>query len=358
MILFRFISKEILTSFFAVALTLLLIVVSNSLARYLSRAAAGLYDADVLIWIILYRIPASLEIILPLSLFLGVMLVVGRMYMESEATILFATGTSQKQFTWWVMVPALFVTFLVGVVSFDLGPRGLREANVILAEQSARSEIDRLAPGRFLNISGRENVVYSEAVEEGELSRVFLASLNRHGTPFVMTAPVANEVRMDGRRYVVFRDGQRYDFSPGTSGGQIISFESHGILIPDREVEEEIGKLKTWSTVDLIRAGGVEHIATLHYRLSIVLMVPIMTLLAMSLGRTNPRSGKYAKLVPGILLFLVYLVLISASQSAIEDEKIPTWLGMWWIHLCFLALGWWLLISPEREMKRVARAQA
>ncbi len=358
MILFRYVIKGVFLSLLAVASVLLLIVLSNSLAHYLGKAASGALDPSVLFWILLYRIPASLEIILPLALFLSVMLTVGRMYMENEVTVLFATGTSEKKLAKWIMVPTVLVTLIVGLISFDLAPRGLRMANDIFAEQKSRSDLDQIVAGRFLEVRGGSGVVYSESVDEGQLDNVFFASVVSDGTPFILMAPYAEQQVIDNSRYLVLKDGERYDVAPGEVGGQILQFKEHGILIPTPDIIESIGKLKTRSTSDLMASGQLEDLAMLQYRLSITLMVPIITLIAVALGRTNPRSGRYARLIPGILMFLLYLILISASKSAIEDEILPIWLGMWWIHLAFLGYAWWIFNANERLMKDNKSKQA
>ena len=44
-----------------------------------------------------FRLPGFLELILPLGLFLGFLLAYGRLYLDSEMTVLAATGMSQQR---------------------------------------------------------------------------------------------------------------------------------------------------------------------------------------------------------------------------------------------------------------------
>jgi lipopolysaccharide export system permease protein len=44
-----------------------------------------------------FRLPGFLQLILPLGLFLGILLAYGRLYLESEMTVLSATGMSQQR---------------------------------------------------------------------------------------------------------------------------------------------------------------------------------------------------------------------------------------------------------------------
>ena len=78
MILFRYISREILMTMLAVTFTLLVIVISSRLVAYLASAAAGDLPAGLVFSIILFRLPGFLELILPLSFFISVLLALGR----------------------------------------------------------------------------------------------------------------------------------------------------------------------------------------------------------------------------------------------------------------------------------------
>ena len=74
-----------------------------------------------------------------------------------------------------------------------------------------------------------------------------------------------------------------------------------------------------------------------------------MTLIAVPLARVNVRQGKFAKMLPAILLYLGYFGLMVAGRKALEDQVIPAYLGMWWIHLMALGMGL-LLLAKERPI--------
>ena len=79
--------------------------------------------------------------------------------------------------------------------------------------------------------------------------------------------------------------------------------------------------------------------------LSVILLVFVRgflgfpMLLAIPLSKTNPRRGRYSKLFPSIILYLIYLVLLNAAKGALEEGKLPTNLGLWWVHGVFLLLA-------------------
>src|SRR3546814_5551804 len=64
--------------------------------KYLAQAASGALDPGSLFLIMGFRLPGFLQLILPLGLFLGILLAYGRLYLDSEMTVLSATGMSQQ----------------------------------------------------------------------------------------------------------------------------------------------------------------------------------------------------------------------------------------------------------------------
>jgi len=152
-------------------------------------------------------------------------------------------------------------------------------------------------------------------------------------------------------------DNQELDFNDMKTLDTVSETDDDGTPLGalDVPLEEQKASAETKLAAGQAKLKDLEDKAMLHYRIALTLMVPIMTLIAVSLGRTNPRSGRYARLLPGILLFLLYLVLINAAKSAIEAGTIPSWLGMWWIHGAYAIFAWWTFNSVERQMKRNAR---
>ena len=68
MIILRYLTGEILKSTFAVSIVLLLVVLSGRFIQFLEKAAVGELSLELVFTMILWRIPSSLELILPLAL--------------------------------------------------------------------------------------------------------------------------------------------------------------------------------------------------------------------------------------------------------------------------------------------------
>jgi lipopolysaccharide export system permease protein len=101
-------------------------------------------------------------------------------------------------------------------------------------------------------------------------------------------------------------------------------------------------------TLDLLDIGTIEAKAELQWRLAIPLSLPFLVLIAVPLSAVDPRQGRFGKMLPALLLYLGYFLLLLASRRVMEDGKLPSFVGLWWVHLVMLVVGTGL-IARERK---------
>lgn len=365
-IIFRYLIRQIMVSMLAVSGILLLVFMSGRFIKYLADAAEGEIAAGVLFAIMGYRFPGFLELILPLGLFIGILLAYGRMYLESEMTVLFACGVSEKQLLAKTLLGALPVMLVVGAMSLYISPWGMKQVEHIFNEQRKATEFEMLAPGRFQDFTSGDRVTYTEALSDDkrQLQGVFIAEYDKDGKGVTLITAESGSQFIDeetGSRFLVLEDGGRFQGTPGRLDYNVTEFEAYGLKIVSgqegsKELEEGLSTLALWNSDD------PEDRALLHWRISLPLIVPIVTLLAVRLSRVNPRQGRFFHLLPAMLVYITYLGLLIVARDALADEKVPEWVGMLWVHALFLALGLWLQFGPgwlnRRRLEREGRQRA
>ena len=144
MIIFRYLLRQLLGSTVAVCFVLLLVFMSSRFVKYLQDAALGKYDADVLFALMGYRLPEFLELLLPLSFFLSILLVYGRLYLDSEMTVLSCCGVSRSRVLKYTMASSLIVASVVGMMSMELTPGGIAKSTALERAQQQRAELDSM----------------------------------------------------------------------------------------------------------------------------------------------------------------------------------------------------------------------
>ncbi|WGL17524.1 LPS export ABC transporter permease LptF [Microbulbifer bruguierae] len=363
MIIFRYLCRELLGATLAVSSVLLLMVMSGRFVKYLADAAAGNLSAGILFSLMGYRLPGFLELVIPLGFFVGILLAYGRLYIESEMTVLHACGFSERQLLRYTLVPAVLVALVVAAMSLYLTPTGIERTSHLLTADKSRNEFDHLVPKKFVATEGDRAVYYANGLSDDRstMHDVFLAELGssrgetetEHQIVTVAREGVQQIDPETGLRYLVLRDGYRYEGVPGQSDYRQMAFSSYEVLLDIPRLRSKASeKLQSMSTAALWKSEDPRERVNLHWRLSLPVLVIVMAILAVPLSRTNPRQGRYAKMIPAILLYIVYLVALQSVRGAIEDGKIEQAWVIWLVHPPFLILGLLLLGGRNRRPRR------
>jgi len=350
----RYLSRDVLVHMVAVSFVLLVIIFSGRFVKYLAEAAVGDLAADILLPVMFYRLPGFLELIMPLGLFIGILMAYGRLYVESEMVVLSACGFSPSRLAAYTLVPALLVAIVVGALSLVISPIGAARSVALLKDPKSSQGLQSLAAGRFQTRRSNNTVSYTQTIgSDGVMSSIFISQRDRDNDGNLqmrITVAEQGEIKFDkqtGARYMELRNGFRYDGFPGDLDYDMIQFETFGQLIPEPE-----GGIRTADPVDgrptlqLMVSTLPEDRAALHWRISIPVMVPVVAIIAMVLSRTDHRRGRYIKMVPAFIIYLLYLVLLANARSAAaEGDGSPA--NLWVVHLLFLLLALGMLYGPR-----------
>ena len=351
-----------------VTFILVMVLVSGRFIKYLAEAAAGEIAADALFLVMAFRMPEFLQMIVPLSLYIALLLVLGRMHMDNEMVVLQAGGQGNGRVVRSLVVPILMATTLVGMFSLYVTPRGDAEVNRIFEEQKGRSVLELLTPGRFhvKGSSDSQRATYAEHLnrEKGVLENVFVAdarfeSQGEAGRLLTVWAKSGKLVVEEGISYLLLTDGFQYQGKPGQLDYKEVGFKEARVRIGGEKTDSRPPKVRGRSTQELLdqQADNKAALAELQWRLSLILTVPIMALAAIPLARVNPRQGRFYRLIPAVLGYMLYVGMLLVCRSAIEDHEgaLPWYLSMVWIHLC-TGLVVFLLYFGGRLFRRRARS--
>jgi lipopolysaccharide export system permease protein len=331
----RYIIREALANFFAVVAVLLLIYLSNRFVRYLAEAAAGELDSGVILELLLLKLTANSVILLPLSMYLGILLALGRFHRDNEIIALQAGGVGNRHLVRAVVSLSLVFAMGVGAMSMWVAP--LAADNVAELTRKARndSDVTGLYPGRFKEFGGGDHIIYVREVSasRAELTDVFVQMRRDDGLDIVYAKTGRQFIESrTGDRFMVLSDGHRYEGSPGSADFVVHAFETHGVRIKKKVGEAAERQLESMSMGELLDGGSHTHFAELQWRISMPLAAVLLAVLAVPLARTSPRSGKYGKLFTAVLVYFVYSNCLSIAQKAVERGELDPFIGVWPVH--------------------------
>jgi lipopolysaccharide export system permease protein len=349
MIIDRYIMREIIKPTVAVCGILVFIFGCYMATRFLADALVGELPGTTIILLILLRIAIALEVLLPTTLYLSVVVALGRLYKDSEMTALFACGVSPARVIRPVLGTALAIAVIVASLSLFIRPWAYDKYYKLKAQAEASFDLTRMNAGTFYETEQGARVIYAEKVDhqQDQAQRVFIRT-QRDDTLQVIYARQADQSldRASGRQILVFSDGYLYEFSRTGEAGRVIEFEQSAMPLEPKENLRLKYRVKSASTGSIARSDNSEEIAEFQWRLSAPLATVLLAMLGVPLSRSSPRRGKYAKVTTAVVIFAVYYNLSALAKKWVEKGVLDTIPGIWWMQLILAGLLLVLLWRP------------
>lgn len=357
MIIRRYLIREVLQAFAAVFAVLLIVYVSHRFVRYLGDAAAGKIASDLLFELMALKLAANLVLLVPLSLYIAILLALGRLYRDSEVVAMTAGGVGTVQLAREILQIGLAFALLAAVLALYVSPRAAALKDVLDQRAHEESQVSGIFAGRFKDLGGGQQVVYVEDIDPGHrrMRNVF-AQVRDRGRLAVLVAKDAFLTTRgpENSRFIVMENGHRYEGNPGSVDFVITRFEQHAVRIEEGSGTAGSVGVEAMPTSRLLGRAEPRYAAELQWRLSHPLSAVLLSLLAVPLARTSTRQGKYAKLFTAVLVYFVYNNLLGIAQKLVERGDLSAAVGVWPVHLGLAALTTVLLFYHSTGRWRVA----
>ena len=350
MIIDRYIIREIIKPTVTICVILVFIFGCYTATRYLADAVGGQLPGTTVIFFILLKIAIALEVLLPTTLYLSVVIAFGRMYKDSEMTALSASGVSKARVLRPVFLISLLIAIIVSCLSLYIRPWAYHQFFTLRAQAKANFDLKRMKGGTFYEIADGQRVIFAERVDQQKdrAKRVFIQTERENGLQ-VIYARKAKQILepTTGKEIIVFTDGHLYEFTRRGKKGRIIQFEQSAMpLEPNGKIKPKY-RIKAASTGSLAFSDNSEEIAELQWRLSTPLATILLALIGVPLSRSSPRRGKYAKVMTAVVIFAFYYNLSAIIKKWVEKGVLDTLPGIWWVQLLLAGLLLLLLWQPR-----------
>ncbi len=341
----RYVLREVAISWLAVTTVLFGILISGQLAKILGLAAEHGFPRDIVFALFGLSTLQNLVLLVPIGMLLAVMLALGRLYHESEITAMRACGVGPARLYLPIYALALPLAVALAWLTFELGPAARNSAEELRGKAMRDAQFGNLEPRVFRNFADGSAVFYAEDnTADGKLANVFVQRYVDNRVEVATAAWAEQRVLDDGRvQLVVLHDGERIEGVPGRTEFRRIRFVEHGIPVvaPEPGIGRETPERSPTSA--LIGSTALADIAELQNRVSMPVMVLVLTLVAVPLAALRPRQGRYARVAIAILIYFVYSNLVAGMQIWIQKGRIAPVIGGLWVHLVVIVVGLVLL---------------
>jgi lipopolysaccharide export system permease protein len=336
MVIDRYLLREAATPFVAISFALTTLFVTYSLTRYLTDATEGVLAANAVFTLTMLKALIALEMLLPVALYIGLIVALGRLYSDWEITAMKASGISERRIIVPVLMLAGTIGLLIAALSLWARPWAYNELYEFQAEAKAFNELDQLEAGRFHFDDSRGRVVFMDAREGSDaLSGLFVRTREGDNTQVISATSGSFGAFATNEKHRLDLFDARI-FRVGAEGQNLVGhFDEFTLWLPTA-IPDPVGyKPKRLRNSELRALDVPDAQAELQWRQSTAVSALLLALLAVPLSRTQPRRGRYSKLMLAVVIYAVYYNLLGVARTGVEQQATQT---LWWAPGLLLAI--------------------
>ncbi len=346
MIIHRAFIREVLHTCGAVSVILLAIFLVARLMGFLRQAVEGDIPANSVLLLLMLKTITYLDILAPLVLYISMLLVLGRWVRDNELTVIRACGIGMKQF----LQPALVLFAVVGAVtalcSLYLSPLAAESARAVAHDLRADAEVSGAVPGVFTETRDHARVYFFEGYDpqSGAFRDIFIYDRGETEEGVLVAATGHKTVdEKTNEDFLVLKNGTRYRGTAGAAEYGALAFETYGLRLQTNSPAARKLPLKAMPTWSLLREHNAAAIGELHWRISKVVMLPVLMIFALAFSSITTRKNRFPGMLAALLVYFAYSNSLGFAVAMIRRGEVNPHLTLWVVHLIFLASALYLL---------------
>jgi lipopolysaccharide export system permease protein len=313
------IRKEMARSFGATVVVLTTIVMTVFLIRTLGQATRGNVDPAEVMMVLGYTVLGHAPTILTLSLFISIVNSLSRMYRDSEMAIWFSSGRGVASFVGPLFRFAWPILAVIAALALFAWPWAQQQSQVLRERFEQRGDLERVSPGEFQESAGGSRVFFidKDAIAGQAAGEVFIAATER-GQQSVTSARAGRIQAQGDDRFLVLRNGQRFEKNVASGEIKLSEFEEYGVLVDEKARSLASAQLpRALSTQALLAGRTPALLGELSWRLGLALAACNLVLAGLVVSVVNPRVGRNGNMMFALFAFITYYNLVNYGTARI-----------------------------------------
>lgn len=327
-ILSKSFNLEVFKSTTSILIILFLLVIGSRFVSYFEQASEGLIDPSVILYAVFLRVPDFISLLLPLSFFIGILITVSRLYADREIYAYFSTGISPITLIKFIFPQALIYMVFTLILSLYIAPVSKEISNELLKVNTFEEQIASLAPGEIYGIKGSKSFITVGENNETNLKNVIF--FNDVGKDSILISADTLNISSSQLDYeLLFENGSLTAGVFSNDAKMISSFKKFEFPLVNNQTHTRTSFENIFSSINIDDS--------LEYQWSISLSITILVLMviAVYIGKVEPRQGRLSVILPGMLIYILYLSLLLLGRDHIAQNN-QTNFNLIFIHLIFI----------------------
>ena len=356
MIVNRALVREVLQTSVAVTLVIVSIFVVVRSLGFLQQAVQGYVPVEAVLILVVLKMVAYLDVIIPLMMYIAILMVLGRWSRDNEMVVLAACGISPLNLLKPLLALILIVGGVVALFSFYLTPLAIQKGYEVEQDYHSRSEITGIIPGMFMETKKGRGMYFVESFDR-EADRyenifVYRSSFGKEGV-VVSKYAFKRTDELTGDQFLVLNNGTRYEGNPGQPDYRIVDFETYALRIEPKSYIPTAGPLKGRPTTKIYGKRHPSVASEWHWRIAKVVIVPVLAVFALTFSFVNPRHGRLPSMIMAFLAYFLYTNTLGFSVALLSKGRIDPSIGLWWVHGIFVVIAAMFLYRRQRNLSLI-----
>ena len=327
-ILSKSLNMEVFKSSSSVLLIFFLLVVGSRIVGYFEQAAEGNLDPAIIMSVVALRFPDFITLLIPLSFFLGVLISISRIYADREIYGFFSVGLAPFDLIKFLAPQALLYFLLTLILSLYVAPYTKTLSQEILKIDSFEEQLESIKSDEIVSLNDG-GFIYIQNTDNTLLTGVKALKQNQVNSFFV----IADELFTTESKELIklnFNNGSIYNGVFSDSSKLQLNFNEFKL-----DIKKEKNLTNDMSLTKLFDFSSDSNTASFQWNVSVPITILILLFIGVYISEVKPRQGRFSVILPGMLLYLMYLSLLILGREYIVDNP-KTSFGLWYVHLIFI----------------------
>ncbi|MDE1147191.1 MAG: LPS export ABC transporter permease LptF [Azospirillaceae bacterium] len=364
MIIERYLIREIAKPLAAVLGILVALFAGYSTASLLSDAVNGLLPTGAIAELIGLKLLIALEVLVPISLYISVVMSFGKLYGDSEFTAMYALNISPAIVLRSVFLLSAALATVVLLVSLFIRPWAYEKSHDISRRAQLSMNVDAMESGTFYISQHGNRVIFFPNRQGlgGPAQDVFIQLQHPKRTDIILARTArALPQKPDGGSNVRLDDAHVYFLGRDNEVADRMMDVKNITLDPsNRNITPQEYSATGISSALLAASDHADDIAEFQWRLSTPLSTLLLGMLGVPLSRVRPRQGgKYANFGTAILVYSGYYLLCTSARTWVQHGTIGATPGIWWapalLAMLLITAIYWPLWNVEFRVRTLAK---
>jgi lipopolysaccharide export system permease protein len=353
LIIDRYLARLVLLPTLAGFALLLLLVSAFNAATLLRDAAYSRIPLQHVLLMVGLNDLVSAEVLLPTSLYIGVLATLNQWHRNREAYALYGSGISPTRVSRPIWLLAGAVCVAVAALSLYVRPWAFA-TSYRLDASTAQLSTASMEPDRFYNF-GSAAVLSAAAIDRDadRMHHVFIRLAMPDRVRVIRAT--SGRIRADkdqARQYIELSDGIDYAIRAMSRADQVTRFAALRYYAPATASIGVENQRRALPTAQLIGATQPKQRAELQWRLCLPVIALLMTLIAVELARALPGSSPYARFLLGIGVYTLVFNLAAVGRTWLENGRVGAFPGMLWVPMATALLYVVVRRVPALSLRR------